>query len=144
MGNVLLGRLQENSDVSHPSFIPNMEDFFLNRVDKNPIEKFNILSSILSKKIEKKVKDEKKTYMKAQSKYRRFEENLRRNSNNENINFTPQEEFKDILHAISQSKQEFTKKKGMSKVSKALTNYHKNARRTGGRSRITAILNPEP
>merc|ERR1711951_53375 len=67
--NVLLGRLQENSDVSHPSFIPNMEDFFLNRVDKNPIEKFNILSSILSKKIEKKVKDENKTYMKSQARY---------------------------------------------------------------------------
>ena len=141
--NVLLGRLQENSDVSHPSFIPNMEDFFLSRVDKNPIEKFNILSGILSKKIERKIKDEKKTYMKAQTRYRRWEENLGKNCNTENINFTPQEEFKDILHAISQSKQEFTKKKRMSKVSKALTNYHKNARRTGGRSRIPAILDPD-
>ena len=27
--NVLLGRLEENSDPYHPSFIPNMEDFFL-------------------------------------------------------------------------------------------------------------------
>merc|ERR1711951_310703 len=141
--NVLLGRLQENSDVSHPSFIPNMEDFFLNRVEKNPIEKFNILSGKLSKQIEKKIKDEKKTYMKAQKKYQRWEENLGKNSKNENVNFSPQEEFKDVIQAISQSKQEFIKKKTMSKVSKALHNYHKNARRTGGRSRIPAILDPD-
>ena len=56
--DILLGRLEENLDPSYPSFIPNIEDFFLSRVDKNPIEKFNILSSFLCRKIEKKLKDE--------------------------------------------------------------------------------------
>ena len=59
--DVLLGRLQENSDFSHPSFIPNMEDFFLNRVDKDPIEKFNIISSKLSKQITRKIKEDRKS-----------------------------------------------------------------------------------
>ena len=60
--DILLGRLEENSDPSHPSFIPNIEEFFLTRVDKSPIEKFNILSSYLCRNIEKKLKDESKTY----------------------------------------------------------------------------------
>merc|ERR1711951_31324 len=120
--SVLLGRLQENSDVSHPSFIPNMEDFFLNRVDKNPIEKFNIISGKLSKQITKKVKDEKKTYLKAQKKYQKWEENL--GKKNERLEFTAQEEFRDVLQSISNSKNEFSKKKKLSKVSKSLHSYH--------------------
>ena len=74
--DVLLGRLEENSDPSHPSFIPNMEDFFLTRVDKNPVEKYNILSSFLSKQIDKKLKEDSKSYRIAQRKYRKYEESI--------------------------------------------------------------------
>ena len=109
--DILLGRLEENSDPSHPSFIPNIEDFFLTRVDKSPIEKFNILSSYLCRKIEKKLKDNSKTYKITQQRYIKFEENLQKNNQNQNKDFSPLNKFYNVLKAVSQSKEESWKKK---------------------------------
>ena len=90
----------------------------------------------MSKKIENKLKEEKKIYKKAQAKYMCFEEKLQKNNKNPNVDFSPQEEFQQVLHSISQSKQEQTKKKKMNKLAKSLTNFHRYSKKTGGKSRI--------
>ena len=109
--DVLLGRLEENSDPSHPSFIPNIEDFFLTRVDKTPIEKYNILSSFLSKQIEKKLKDDSKAYRKAQRKYLKYEEKLM--IGQETRDTSPATEFANVSSSVAKAKEESSKRKKM-------------------------------
>ena len=66
---VLLGRLKENSDPTHPSFVPNMEDHLMYAVNENPISKFNFLAKHLSEFIEKDLKEYNKDYHKTLKTY---------------------------------------------------------------------------
>ena len=107
--DVLLGRLEENSDPSHPSFIPNMEDFFLTRVDKSLIEKFNILSSFLSKQINKKLKEDSKSYRIAQRRYQKYKESILKGRETQDT--SPTTEFIDVLTSVAKSRENATKKR---------------------------------
>ena len=67
--NVLLGRIDENSNPLHPDFLTNMDNYFHFQVDINPVEKFNKLATLLSNLLRDKSRQATRRFKSSQKRF---------------------------------------------------------------------------
>ena len=140
--DLLAGRLQEFRDSDHPNFLAHVDNFFLNRTNISPAQKFNWLAGQLSDKMEALWKANNRRYNNALNQYFKLTKRQLRTADGHAGAEAAKEELQDALKLQAVIQEEKARQKRYRNFSASLRNFYRRAGSFNNNQGIPSLIDP--